>query len=106
MRDVLGDERGEVFLSVASLWEMAIKYHLGRLELGGPLESWLGQAIRDANIETLDIASRHVYATDRLPDHHQDPFDRLLIAQAGREHMILVTHDKQILRYDVQTLST
>lgn len=103
-REALVDEHNEVFVSAASVWEVAIKHHLGRLRLPGPLASWLPAAIADAGISMLDTTAEHACATDRLPDHHRDPFDRMLVAQARVERMRLVTRDKTIAKYPVETL--
>lgn len=92
-----------VFLSVASVWEIQIKSSGGRLRLDRPLDEII-RAQRDAGLRILPVMLRHVFALDHLPDHHRDPFDRLLIAQAIRDRMTLVTCDPQIARYPVPTL--
>jgi len=85
----------EVFLSAASVWEMAIKQALGRLEIPEPASA----AARRLGIEPLSVAFDHAEATLRLPPLHHDPFDRLLLAQAKVEGLTLVTRDPQVRSY-------
>lgn len=86
-----------VLVSVASVWEAAIKTALGRLELPEPLSA----GIRRSGFDDLPIASAHAEHAAQLPRHHTDPFDRLLIAQAQIEGLELVTHDRALSAYDV-----
>jgi PIN domain nuclease of toxin-antitoxin system len=86
-----------VLVSVASVWEAAIKTALGRLELPEPLSA----GIRRSGFDDLPITSAHAEHAAQLPLHHADPFDRLLIAQAQLEGLELVTHDRVLARYDV-----
>jgi len=85
----------EVFLSAASVWEMAIKQALGRLEIPEPASA----AAARLGIEPLPVVFDHAEATLRLPPLHRDPFDRLLLAQASVEGITLVTRDPQIRSY-------
>jgi PIN domain nuclease of toxin-antitoxin system len=91
-------ERTIVWISVVSLWEIAIKHGLGRGAM--PIS---GQAAFDyfqqSGFRFLSIAPEHALAVAELPAHHQDPFDRLLIAQALTEPLRLVTHDQTVARY-------
>lgn len=88
-----------VFFSVASLWEIAIKVSLGKLQADAP-------TIREAAIENgfleLPILGQHALEVGGLPWHHRDPFDRLLVAQAAAEPMKLLTADAQLLAYGGQ----
>lgn len=86
-----------VLVSVASVWEAAIKTALGRLELPEPLSAGL----RRSGFDDLPITSAHAEHAAQLPPHHADPFDRLLIAQAQLEGLELVTHDRVLRSYDV-----
>jgi len=86
-----------VLVSVASVWEAAIKTALGRLQLPEPLSA----GIRRSGFDDLPITSAHAEHAAQLPLHHADPFDRLLIAQAQLEGLELVTHDRELARYDV-----
>jgi PIN domain nuclease of toxin-antitoxin system len=80
-------------LSVASVWEMQIKHQLGKLTLHLPLREILEAQVQQNALDILPIEVSHVLALDQLPLHHRDPFDRLLIAQANVEQMILVSCD-------------
>jgi len=82
-RDLIEDSANQPLLSAASLWEMAIKLSLGRLHLGLPFEELIPQQMRLNGIQFLGIEVAHVMPVATLPFHHRDPFDRLLIAQAG-----------------------
>lgn len=93
-------EADAVFLSVASAWEAAIKQARGRLALPGPLEE---RALADG-LRPLPVTMAHIAALRSLPDHHADPFDRILLAQASAERMVLVSADPLVWRYDVALL--
>jgi len=80
-----------VFVSAASAWEVAIKARLSRIELDAEFAS----GVTDSGFERLLIRFEHAEETRALPDHHRDPFDRMLIAQARVEGLTLVTHDRQ-----------
>jgi PIN domain nuclease of toxin-antitoxin system len=97
------DPTNDVFLSVASLWELQIKVSIGKLHLDRSLQEIVRDQ-RSVGLRILPIKLRHVYALDGLPGHHRDPFDRLLVAQAIRDGLTLVTADPQIARYSVPTL--
>lgn len=94
-RQAIQDGANGVFLSAASVWEMAIKQTLGRLQVPGPASA---AAVR-LGFEPLPISFAHAEATARLPPLHRDPFDRLLVAQARTEGLTLVTHDPLIRAY-------
>jgi PIN domain nuclease of toxin-antitoxin system len=91
-----------VFVSAASAWEAAIKIGLGRLEIPESFEA----GVVDSGFEKLLIRFSHAERTARLPHHHRDPFDRLLIAQAQEEDLVLVTHDRAFKDYQVEVLWT
>lgn len=86
-------------VSAASVWELAIKQHLGKLTLGGDVRSWVARAVRELSLDRLDITFAHAAAVEHLPDVHRDPFDRLLVAQARSEGVVLLTGDEQLLGY-------
>ena len=94
------DHEPDVFLSAATVWEVAIKRAVGTLKEPADLP----ERIRDSGFRELPITSRHAVAAGALPLIHRDPFDRMLVAQARCEDMTLVTRDPQILRYDVPLL--
>ena len=91
------DHEPEVYLSAATVWEVAIKHALGKL--AGPED--LPERVRGSGFRPLPIADRHAIAAARLPLHHRDPFDRMLVAQALVEGLTLVTRDPEIQKYDV-----
>lgn len=93
-----------VRVSVASVWELAIKSRAGRLRLREPLHLWLPAAIETSGFVTLQITMDHAIGVAGLPDHHADPFDRLLIAQARLEDLTIVTSDTAFDDYDVRVL--
>lgn len=96
-RDVIADGRSELFFSAASAWEMSIKRALGRLSFPGNLEP----VLRRQRIAVLPIAMAHALAVGDLPPHHTDPFDRMLVAQAGVEGFVVVTRDAVFETYGV-----
>lgn len=89
-------------LSAASIWEMAIKQHLGKLKLRLPLSELVDAQSTGNGLEILPVAAAHVYALERLPGHHKDPFDRLLIAQAVQERAVIVSADAAFAQYPVE----
>ena len=99
-RALIADPSNLVFVSAASIWELRIKEGLGKVTLPASFAEVL-----DAEaFEKLDIRWHHAHAVLALPPHHRDPFDRMLIAQATTEHLVLLTNDPQIAKYDVQCL--
>jgi PIN domain nuclease of toxin-antitoxin system len=90
-----------VFVSAASAWEISIKSALGRL--GFPLDRF-DDALARMGVEPLPIGIAHAIAAGRLPRHHDDPFDRMLVAQSQLETLVLVTEDAAIARYEVTLL--
>jgi len=91
-----------VYLSVASLWEIAIKISLGKLDLPTPLDEFLSQQLRDNDIMLLPIEVKHIGTVARLPFHHRDPFDRLIIAQSLSEELTLLSRDAAFDAYGVK----
>lgn len=90
------DQDPNVYVSSATVWEVSIKQAIGKL---GPPD--LPEKIRDSGFRHLSITADHGIAAGRLPMHHRDPFDRILIAQAQIEGLTLVTRDAHIQKYDV-----
>jgi PIN domain nuclease of toxin-antitoxin system len=91
------DHDPDVYVSTATVWEVAIKQALGKLV--GPAD--LPEQVRDSGFRSLPIADEHAIVAARLPLHHRDPFDRMLIAQAVVEGLTLVTRDPEIQKYAV-----
>jgi PIN domain nuclease of toxin-antitoxin system len=90
----------DVFLSPVSLWEITIKQAAGKL--AGPAD--LAERVRDMGFRELPVTHAHAIAAGRLPFHHHDPFDRMLVAQALTEGLTLVSRDVSIALYDVDIL--
>lgn len=103
-REVLADFSQEVFLSAATSWEVAIKAGLGKLTLPEQPVTYVPRRMADQGLRPLPISHPHALAVFSLPNHHRDPFDRLLIAQAKMEDMILVTADQTFQKYPVEIL--
>ncbi len=95
----------DIFLSSASVWEMAIKSTIGRLTLPGDLAAYVRHRMQTARFSELAIRIHHALAVRSLPMHHSDPFDRILIAQAQIDGLTLLTTDRQFAKYDVRVLS-
>jgi PIN domain nuclease of toxin-antitoxin system len=89
-----------VFVSAASVWEVAIKQGIGRLMAPEDLE----QQLERHQFDPLPISARHALVAGALPHHHDDPFDRMLVAQAQVERLTLVTRDPRISQYEVPIL--
>jgi PIN domain nuclease of toxin-antitoxin system len=102
-RELLSGERQGLFLSAASSWEISIKHALGRLAMPEPPAKYIPEWLQRWGLRGLDITHLHALAAGELPIHHQDPFDRVLIAQARLEQMVLLTADQVFERYDVET---
>jgi len=101
-RAAISDPANQCLLSVASCWEMAIKISLGKLRLPAPLEQFVPEQLSANGFEQQPINFRHVARVAKLPFHHRDPFDRLLIAQAIEEELALVSRDPVFKMYDIR----
>ncbi len=101
-RELLSREQGELFLSAASSWEISIKHALGRLELPEPPATCIPLWLQKWGLRPLDITHLHALAIGELPSHHEDPFDRILIAQAKLEQMVILTADRMFRKYPVE----
>ncbi len=90
----------DIFLSPVSLWEITIKQSTGKL--AGPPD--LAERVRDMGFRELPVTHVHGIAASRLPPHHRDPFDRMLVAQAAIEGLTLASRDASVALYDVEIL--
>lgn len=99
-RNAIRDLSNRVFVSAASIWEIAIKSASGKLDVPTNLDA----AMEHSRFQELPIRFHHAVAAGKLPEHHRDPFDRMIIAQAQCEQLTLVTQDAQIRRYEVSIL--
>ena len=91
--------RNAVFLSAASVWEMAIKRQLGKLPLPEPIAAYVARRLESDSVEALPVTAGHAAGVETLERLHHDPFDRLLIVQARHEGLRLLTADDRVLAY-------
>ena len=103
-RMLIADPNNHLFLSAASGWEIAIKARLGKLRVHDELERFLAEQLSMNQISALPITMYHALHVQRLPLHHRDPFDRMLIAQSQLEAMPIITMDSIFSRYHVETI--
>jgi PIN domain nuclease of toxin-antitoxin system len=97
-RELIESPKTTIWISVASFWEIAIKYSLGRGDM--PISSQQAMSyFRESGYRFLAVEAEHAVAVEELPTHHQDPFDRILVAQALVEPMRLMTHDSLVALY-------
>ena len=104
VRGIVVRDAADVRVSAATAWEIAIKFQAGRLTLPAPVEHLIPAKLDQSGFRTLDISIEHAIAAATLPEHHDDPFDRLLIAQAQLENLTIVTSDMVFDAYDVKVL--
>ncbi len=102
-RELIVKPETEVFVSVASLWEIAIKTSIGKLKLTRSLTDVL-QQLSSQSIELLHIAPGHVLQVASLPFHHRDPFDRMIIAQAKVEFLSIISNDLEFKSYGAKMI--
>lgn len=95
----IADETNELWFSVASIWEIGIKVSIGKLPLPEPIDSYISTRMVQLGARYLEITAPHALRAAALPLHHRDPFDRMLIAQAQIEGMMLVSADPIFKEY-------
>jgi PIN domain nuclease of toxin-antitoxin system len=100
-RALIEDESNRIYLSAASLWEIAIKVSLGKLNLSEPFETFIPEQLDVNSVELLGISVSHASRVASLPFHHRDPFDRLLAAQALTEDIPILSGDEVLDAYGV-----
>ena len=100
----IADRNNVIYLSVASSWEIAIKYRIGRLPLPEPPWQFVPKRLARDAITVLRIETMHALHVAGLPLHHKDPFDRLIISQSIHEDIPIMTADKQFEPYDVEII--
>ncbi|MGH9672423.1 MAG: type II toxin-antitoxin system VapC family toxin [Bryobacteraceae bacterium] len=103
-RSCFTERRNQLFLSVASLWEIIVKTQIGRLAIPRPAGPYLVQQMARNALRVLPLQPGHVFRLENLPMHHRDPFDRILVAQSQEEGWPVLTGDPLIRAYDVQTI--
>lgn len=104
LKTILREPANDVYLSVVSSWEIAVKERSGKLVLPMPVWAFLLESRERLGIQSLSIQESAVAHVAKLPDLHRDPFDRMLVCQAIEHDMTLVTSDAQIQRYPVKTM--
>jgi PIN domain nuclease of toxin-antitoxin system len=99
--EIIRDGNNELYLSAASGWEITIKAQLNRIQLPGPPEKFISEQLRINGIQSLPILMSHALHVYNLPDHHRDPFDRILIAQSQLEGLPILTADPSFSLYEI-----
>ena len=99
-KKLIAARQNRVYVSAVSLWDIQIKHNIGKIT--APEE--MLEIVEEEGFEILNITGRHAEQIGNLPDHHRDPFDRMLIAQAQVEGLMILTSDKQINMYGVGTI--
>jgi PIN domain nuclease of toxin-antitoxin system len=103
-RSAIEDLNNNLYLSVASVWEIAIKVSIDKLELSEPFETFIPEQLAENGIELLDISVEHAAQIVSMPFHHRDPFDRLIAAQSNVEKMTLLSVDEVFDSYGINRL--
>lgn len=103
-RQLIENEANQIFVSIASLWEITIKSSLSKLELASSLEQMLVDKLLENDIQTLAISVHHLMGVHNLPFYHRDPFDRLIVAQSLIEKMPIIGKDVIMNNYGVQRI--
>ncbi len=103
-RGVIAAPSNEIFVSAASIWEIAIKTAVGKLKMRGDHARRLADLVSACGFAELMVSARHAAGVRDLPFHHTDPFDRLLIAQARAETLTMLSVDPEMSRYGIDVL--
>lgn len=103
-RNIIADPGNNLFFSAASAWEIVIKVRLGKLNLPEPPETYIPSRLTMNRFESLPIQMNHALQVVNLPALHQDPFDRIIIAQSQVEKMPIITVDNKITQYPVDVI--
>jgi PIN domain nuclease of toxin-antitoxin system len=103
VKELIEDATNICFVSIASLWEMGIKYSLGKLDLKVDLKK-IFELIDQSGLTILPITATHILANTALDFHHRDPFDRLIIAQAKSEGLKLISKDGEFKGYNINLI--
>ena len=102
--ECISDGSNELFFSVASGWEIAIKAGLGRIDIPDPLDRFVSEHLFRNHMDVLAIQLSHALHVVTLPQFHRDPFDRMLISQAQIERLPILSSDKLLAAYDVEVI--
>jgi len=101
--ETICDVENNKYVSIATLWEVAIKYSIGKLKIDGGFESFIDN-IHENGFILLEVTPGHITEVANLPFIHRDPFDRMLIAQAMIENIPIMTSDSEILKYGIRSI--
>lgn len=104
VRKAIENVENKCLVSIATYWEIGIKFSLGRLELKSKLEN-IFDLITQSGLEVLPVTQTHILSASKLEFHHNDPFDRLIIGQSIAENLTLISVDKIFKRYNINLLS-
>ena len=104
VRQLLEDDRNEMFVSRASVWELSIKIAKGKLPMPGNSISYVLHQMKKLGIVVVSIEAVHILRTETLPHHHGDPFDRMIVAQALEEELTILTSDEKIRLYGAKVI--
>ncbi len=104
VKDIYLNSENQIFISLASLWEMAIKINLKKLSINEPLKDFVKNQIKSNDINILDIKTKHILLLENLPYYHKDPFDRLIISQSINEQIPLLSFDKVFDKYSIKRI--
>lgn len=105
LKDLIEDTNNISYLSVVSLWEMSIKFNLGKLTLDPNYEEFIEREVTTSVIQLLNIELEHLRINATLPFHHRDPFDRLIIAQSMAENIPIVSVDSAFDKYSATLIN-
>ena len=94
------DQKGKIYVSSISFWEISLLVKKGRIEIKD-VHAWKNELLSNTNIRLIDPSASELIDSNLLPDHHKDPFDRVLITQANSRNLLFVTKDQTINEYDV-----
>lgn len=103
-QEIYLDEGNEILLSIAGIWEMAIKTGLKKLIIPGCLSDFVKEHVIANNIKILNISLSHIYRLETLQYHHRDPFDRLIISQAIEENIPIISSDNRFDQYEINRI--
>ena len=103
-QEIYLDEGNEILLSIASIWEMAIKTGLKKLIIPRCLSDFVKEHVIANNIKILNISLSHIYRLETLQYHHRDPFDRLIISQAIEENIPIISTDNRFDQYEINRI--
>ena len=104
VREIIADDRTEFFASRTSFWELSAKIAAGRLAMAGGTIRSLIDRVTQSSFTILDLEDRYILRTEKLPHHHSDPFDRILVAQALEEGLTILTSDAKMPLYEAPVI--